>query len=747
MDKANQPRILYMEDDQGLAKLFLKHMNRAGYQVDIAEDGIKGLRMYDPDLYQILAVDYAMPGKTGLEVIEELSSKGSIPPTIMVTGAGTEEIAVEALKLGVSDYVIKDPQGRYLRLLPAIIDKVLEKHRILSEKKAAETALQTTLNELEDLVLKRTQELNNANKTLEQEIEERRKAEKSLYEQNIFMQSILESLTHPFHVIDANDYKVVLANSASKKRGYVEGVFCHYAAYGLDSPCDEPIRPCPVNIIKANKRPVSFEVGRTALNGERRHEKVQAYPLFNEKGQVDKIIEYRVDITENKKAEQERKSYEERFEVIFKTTRECIFVKDLEGRYLHVNPAMESLFEKSAYEMMSLSDEDLFGEEEAQHIREIEARVAKGEIVEEEHTRKVNGKLVTFLDTRAPIRDPDGLIIGVCGIARNISDRKLTRIQPSPIDFQYPSETMRETLAQAQLAANSDSLVLLTGESGVGKDYMAKYIHDKSPRSKGPFFSINCAAVPPRLAESELFGYEKGSFTGALNRSMGLLELAEGGTLLLNEIGELSLAMQAKLLTFLDTKTFTRVGGRDVVSVNTRIIAATNRDLQAEVKSGDFRSDLYYRLNVITILIPPLRDRMEDLPVLTEQIIDLLARELQLGAPPVIDRSIMNKLSNYHWPGNIRELRNVLERGIILSNKGEIMLDTLDPDSSVALNALELGLPPGKTLSDIIADFKLDMIDQAMKKSGGNKKKAAEILGISRFALARALNSTNNHKT
>lgn len=747
MDKPEKPRILYMEDDQGLAKLFQKHMNRAGYKVDIAEDGIKGLEMFDPNWHQVLAVDYAMPGKTGLQVIEELYSKGNIPPTIMVTGQGTEEIAVEALKLGVSDYVIKDPHARYLSLLPTIIDKVLEKHRIVHEKKAAEAALKTTLDELEELVLKRTQELHMANNTLEQEVVERRKAEQSLYEQNRFMQSILESLTHPFHVIDANEYTVTLSNSASRKRGYVEGVFCYNAAYGLDSICDEPIRPCPVKIIKSNKRPVSFEVGRTTTTGERRYEQVQAYPLFDNNGQVDKIIEYRVDITESKKVEQERKSYEERFEVIFNTTRECIFVKDLEGRYLHVNPAMESLFAKTANEIMALSDEDLFGGEEAQHIRELEARVVNGETVEQEHTRKVNGKLVTFLDTRAPIRDPDGRVIGVCGIARNISDRKLTRIQPAPIDFQYPSETMRETLAQAHLAANSDSLVLLTGESGVGKDYMAKYIHDKSPRSKGPFFSINCATVPSRLAESELFGYEKGSFTGALNRSMGLLELAEGGTLLLNEIGELSLAMQAKLLTFLDTKTFTRVGGRDIVSVNTRIIAATNRDLQAEVKAGGFRPDLYYRLNVITIPIPPLRDRMEDLPVLTEQIINLLARELQLGAPPAIDRSMMNKLSNYHWPGNIRELRNVLERGIILSNKGEIMLDTLDPDSSVALNALELGLPPGKTLSDIIADFKMDMIDQAMKKSAGNKKKAAEILGISRYALARALDSTNNKKT
>lgn len=861
-------RILYMEDDSGLAKLFRKEMGRAGYQVDLARDGLEGMKMFDPSRHEVIAVDHAMPRKTGLEVIEDLASGDLMPPTIMITGHGSEQVAVEAMKLGAVDYVIKDPEGRYLQLLPSIINQAVERRRALEDKQRAEAALiesesryralfesagdailvldlaggfldsnrisrdrlgysrsamltltigdicfysdpsrslidklremadqgegfvevtqvtaenreipaelsakgidysgqaailviarditerrqsrmalQNAHDELEQRVLKRTRDLHEANLKLEKEIAERTRAEQSLYEQNRFLQTIIESLTHPFHVINVSDHKVVMANSASRRAGYLEGRPCYSATYGQDRPCERNDRPCPVKKIKETKAPLSMEITRQDASGETIHERLQAYPLFGEAGEVVKIIEYRIDITEMKKAEEERKAYEERFQVIFETARECMFVKDPQGKYLLVNPAMERLFEEPASMIMSLTDRELFGEEEAGHIREVEERVLQGAIVEEEHTRKVKGNSVTFLDTRAPIHDSEGNVIGICGIARNITDRKLTRNEPIPADFEYPSHTMRSTLAQAHLAAKSDSLVLLTGESGVGKDYLAKHIHNKSPRSKGPFFSINCAAVPSRLAEAELFGHEKGSFTGALNRSRGLLELAEGGTLLLNEIGELSPEMQAKLLTFLDTRTFTRVGGRELISVNARLIAATNRDLSAEVKAGRFRSDLYFRLNVISIQIPPLRERKEDIPILTRQILGALAHELQLVQGPVIDEHSMEKLSRYHWPGNIRELRNVLERGLILSDRGEIRLDTIDPESSAAADASEIGLPPGKSLNELISELKLQMIGQALEKSGGNKQKAAAILGISRYALARALNSTED---
>ena len=219
------------------------------------------------------------------------------------------------------------------------------------------------------------------------------------------------------------------------------------------------------------------------------------------------------------------------------------------------------------------------------------------------------------------------------------------------------------------------SVILLLGESGAGKDYLAKYIHERSNYSSGSYFSINCAAVPLELAESELFGHEAGAFTGAGRRKRGLLELAEGGTLLLNEVGELSPALQAKFLTFLDTRTFTRVGGQQNIRVNARILAATNRDLQHEISIGRFRADLYYRLNVFSIRVPPLRERIEDLPILVAELLSILAKELQMSFSPELTVGEMAKLYNYHWPGNIRELRNVLERAVILSGGGTIKVD------------------------------------------------------------------------
>ena len=230
-----------------------------------------------------------------------------------------------------------------------------------------------------------------------------------------------------------------------------------------------------------------------------------------------------------------------------------------------------------------------------------------------------------------------GEITGVCGICRDVTDLKKIQDRPKLDPHEYRSEAMKSVLDLATFAASGKSVILLLGESGVGKDYLAKYIHERSNYSSGPYFSINCAAVPSELAESELFGHEAGAFTGANRRKRGLLELAEGGTLLLNEIGELSPALQAKFLTFLDTRTFTRVGGQQEIRVNARILAATNRDLQYEISSGRFRADLYYRLNVLSIRVPPLRERTEDLPILVAQLLSTLAKDLQMDFCARID--------------------------------------------------------------------------------------------------------------
>jgi transcriptional regulator with PAS, ATPase and Fis domain len=301
-------------------------------------------------------------------------------------------------------------------------------------------------------------------------------------------------------------------------------------------------------------------------------------------------------------------------------------------------------------------------------------------------------------------------------------------------------------MAQAASAANSDSTLLLLGESGTGKDYLARYVHDHSKRSGGQFFAVNCAAVASELAEAELFGHESGAFTGASRRKRGLLELAEGGTLLLNEIGDLSLALQAKLLSFLDTSSFTRVGGEANIRVNARIIAATNRDLHKEIEEGRFRLDLFYRLNVLSITVPPLRERREDLPLLVEQLLSTLVSDLQLGERPRIADLELHKLADYDWPGNVRQLRNVLERALILSREqgNDLSFGPLGPGEPHSDEwSFTVKLNDRLSINDVANQVKRALITETLARSQGNRQVAAHSLGISRFALFRMMKALN----
>jgi sigma-54 dependent transcriptional regulator, acetoin dehydrogenase operon transcriptional activator AcoR len=438
------------------------------------------------------------------------------------------------------------------------------------------------------------------------------------------------------------------------------------------------------------------------------------------------------------KAEQASHETEGRLRAIVETATDSIFIKDQTLKYVFVNPAFRNLVGLPFRSILAKSDGDLFGPDAEVHAKEVEQRVLAGEIVEEEYTRLVQGAPVTFLDIRAPMRDELGNVVGVCGISRNITERIRTLSSSAPVPTEFASLAMRSTMTAAHLAAQTDSICLITGESGSGKDRLARHIHDKSKRSGGPFYSINCAAIPRELAESELFGYEAGAFTGANRRKRGLIELAEGGTLLLNEISELPLELQSKMLSFLDTMSITRVGGQKTFSVNVRLIAATNLDLQKEMAEGRFRTDLFYRLNVFTIMVPPLRDRPEDIAILLNAILSELVPQMGLSEMPRLDGQIFERLQRYAWPGNVRELRNVLERALILSQGRSLLVQdiVLEPGQSYQ----EVGTPvlrPEKPLNQILGSLQSSLIEEALDRCGGNKKKTAEVLGISRYALAR----------
>ena len=280
-----------------------------------------------------------------------------------------------------------------------------------------------------------------------------------------------------------------------------------------------------------------------------------------------------------------------------------------------------------------------------------------------------------------------------------------------------------------KVASSPASTVLLTGESGTGKDLAAKVLHYSSERGSKPFMNITCSALPDTLLESELFGHERGAFTGADRQKRGLLEMADGGTVFLDEIGEMVPGLQAKLLRFLEDKTFKRVGGTVDLRVDVRVVAATNRHLQDEVRAGRFREDLYYRLNVLPIELPPLRDRVDDIPLLVAFYLDTYSREFKKRVHGV-SPAAMKRLQSYGWPGNVRELRNVVERAMLLSD-GETLGDA---DFAVGgAGAVRLGGDVELPAQGIdLEQLERSMVVQALERTGWNQTRAATLLGLNR---------------
>jgi two-component system response regulator HydG len=298
------------------------------------------------------------------------------------------------------------------------------------------------------------------------------------------------------------------------------------------------------------------------------------------------------------------------------------------------------------------------------------------------------------------------------------------------------SPTWNRVYQMVQQVAPSQATVLLTGESGTGKELIAGLLHRLSPRAERPFIVLNAAAMPATLLEAELFGYEKGAFTGALQRKPGHFELADGGTLFLDEIGDMPFEVQAKLLRVLQDGTFKRLGGINTLRVNVRVVAATNKELSKEVASERFRQDLYYRLNVITIHLPPLRDRLQDIPLLAAHFLQKYARENHKEIT-AIQQEAMEHLMRYDWPGNVRELENVIERAVVLAKGSTITLADLyleEPQEKAPLNTNEYFVLPAKST---LAQIEREAIIQALRHTEGNREATARLLNIGPATLYR----------
>ena len=363
----------------------------------------------------------------------------------------------------------------------------------------------------------------------------------------------------------------------------------------------------------------------------------------------------------------------------------------------------------------------------------------------EARMRRHDGTLRWFLFRLNPLKDDRGQITRWYGTATDIDDRKTAeeRLLQENVALREEvdkasmfeeivggSPALTAVLARVSKVASSDSTVLITGETGTGKELVARAIHRRSKRSPRAFIAVNCAAIPRDLIASELFGHEKGAFTGAVQRRLGRFELADGGTIFLDEVGELASETQVALLRVLQEREFERVGGGDRIRVDVRVIAATNRDLSAEVAEGTFRQDLFYRLNVFPLDVPPLRERREDVPLLVEYFIGRYARKAGKRFKRVSKRTL-DRLKAYPWPGNIRELQNVIERSVIVSDTDEFTVDeSWLPGGTVADSRLGL--------SGRLSAHEKDIVEEALRASGGRvagPAGAAARLGLPRSTL------------
>ncbi|MEE8319861.1 MAG: sigma-54 dependent transcriptional regulator [bacterium] len=292
------------------------------------------------------------------------------------------------------------------------------------------------------------------------------------------------------------------------------------------------------------------------------------------------------------------------------------------------------------------------------------------------------------------------------------------------------SSKIMELFETIRMVAPTEATVLILGESGTGKELVADAIHHNSPRASNPLIKVNCAALPESLLESELFGHEKGSFTGAVSRREGRFKLADSGSLFLDEIGEMSFTLQAKLLRVIQDKTFERVGGTETIAVDVRLIVATNKDLDNEVKEGRFREDLFYRLNVIPITLPPLRERREDIPVLAEHFLTIISERNKKGLRG-FSPSAMDLLTRNQWKGNVRELENVVERAVIMTRGELVQPEDLPANLRPGESEEPIGVTPGRPLSEV----EKEAIIKTLELTGGNRTEAAKLLGIGRRTL------------
>jgi PAS domain S-box-containing protein len=497
-------------------------------------------------------------------------------------------------------------------------------------------------------------------------------------------------------------------------------------------------------------KPGELETRIRRYDGEYRWFLIRVVPQFDAEGKVVRWFGSNTDIEDRKRAEKKLLEDERELRGITDAIPQTIVVQDPSGHPVYANQAV---LDYSGLTMQDVVSSDfrarIFHPEDLERLREErQAALARGLPFEiEQRARRKDGQYRWFLIRYNPFRDEEGRLVRWYATGTDIDDRKRAedRTQNENVALREDivrssmfeeivgsSEPLRHVLGQVSKVAPTDSTVLVLGETGTGKELIARAIHNRSKRSNRAFIRVNCAVIPPSLIASELFGHEKGSFTGATQRRLGRFESADGGTIFLDEVGDLPPETQVALLRVLQEREFERVGGSHTVSVDVRVIAATNRELTSAVAEGTFRQDLFYRLNVFPIQLPALRERISDISVLVGYLIDRYAHKAGKKIRN-IDKKTMELFHAYDWPGNIRELQNVVERAVILS-EGE----TFFVDEAWLTHATPKSTAPSVPLVANLVEHEREMLEAALRESEGvvgGPTGAAVKLGIPRQTL------------
>jgi PAS domain S-box-containing protein len=445
---------------------------------------------------------------------------------------------------------------------------------------------------------------------------------------------------------------------------------------------------------------------------------------------------------------------EEFYRSILESLGQGVIITDTESRIMYANAAMEEMTGHARREMIGrISYELLSPPANWPTMRRRLAERLSGRTEEYEHELVRRDGRWSWVSVKAtPLRDATGGIAGTIGVLTSIDREMNLELRNEYLLEELRSEgrfgeivgrsaALAKVLEQIDVVAPTETGVLVLGESGTGKELVARAIHDASGRREKPLVRVNCAAIPRELFESEFFGHVKGSFTGAIRDRVGRFELADGGTLFLDEVSEIPVDLQAKLLRVIQEGQMERIGEERTRAVDVRLISATNRDLGAEIRAGRFRQDLYYRLSVFTIEVPPLRERVEDIGILASRCVELSAKRLGV-TPPTLTRAHIRALERYDWPGNVRELQNVIERAVILARRGPFRVDL--PSDAPPMPSSKAATAPVEATGSLaeLKDREREMIESALKRARGKiygADGAAALLGLRPTTLASKL--------